>query len=386
MRRLAAALCVFALSSAPSCFGGPAAVVTLDGQRIPLRLSAEGKIAGMEPGEIFAIQFRPKADPVTDGFIVTTDYASQFFARSLQTQVDAVELTTALLGAIKLPLSAVRTIQRADFAAQTDLARAAAARPNRDVMLIESDSGALTLTGLFKGVRFGRFVFHWQEADCEVEAMRMRALALAAPTAPVAMPGGFVALAGDRDTVTGRLKKISDEVVILETPLLGEVVIPREKIAMLDLVAGRRVWVSDLTPAEAHTAGFFGEPQGWQRDRSVSGQPLRLRREGKVESFTKGIGTRARCVLTYSLAGKYRALIGVLGIDAAAAALGAAEFVVTADGKEIFRSGVVKAGEEPRRMFLRVAGAQTLTLRSDFAPNTFGVAAHANWADLQLVE
>ncbi len=370
-------------------------LTSLDGKTHPLKLSAAGQIEGIAASEIFRIDFAPKesSGEVSDraNYTVRTDWGGQFSATSLETGDNKLKFTSPLIKELAIPISALHGIERDSLLTpigRRELMKTVAANSTKDVLLIEKDNGTLALVGLFLGVRDHRFLFRWQDADREVEPNKLIALALASATEQPKPARDFVGIIAGNEIVTGKLTTITTDSITVDAPLLGALKIPREKIPFVDFVVGRRTWVSDLTPTEVRETPFFGQStaMGWQRDASVEGHALRLRRSGRIEEYAKGLGTHARCELIYKLDGKFRTLIGVIGIDAEASARGSAEFIVLADGKEIYRSGVRKADDDPRRIFVPVAGIQSLTLRSDFAPNSLGIAAHADWADLQLIE
>ena len=67
------------------------------------------------------------------------------------------------------------------------------------------------------------------------------------------------------------------------------------------------------------------------------------------QSHTDGVGTHAESSFSLILDGKAESLIADVGVDAEVGANGSVEFVVTTDGKEAFRSGILKGGEAPGR-------------------------------------
>ena len=140
------------------------------------------------------------------------------------------------------------------------------------------------------------------------------------------------------------------------------------------------VYLSDLRPADVREVPFFSHVWEHRIDRSVTGGPLLL--DGR--RYARGLGCHTRTILTYDLGGRYRTFTAVLGIDDAARPLGSVQFVVRADGEELF-SRVITGNDEAVPVTLDISGVDRLTLIADFADNA-SVGDHANWADARLMK
>ena len=121
---------------------------------------------------------------------------------------------------------------------------------------------------------------------------------------------------------------------------------------------------------------------GWghpQAGKSVDGNPLKIGNK----SYTDGIGSHAEGDLSLVLDGKADSLTADVGVDAEVGDKGSVEFVVLTDGKEAFRSGVLKGGDAPRPVKIPLAGIRRLDLQVLDAGD--GVAYdHADWADVRI--
>lgn len=179
----------------------------------------------------------------------------------------------------------------------------------------------------------------------------------------------------------------ADETTLRGTTLYGvEVKLPTADLVRLDVSQGKAVGLSTLTPSRVEQGGFLGTAWPWAADRSVRGQPIRLRTAAGDASFDRGLGTHPRTVLTYDLGGRYRRFEAEVGIDPAAGTRGRAAVKVLVDGKEqpVPTLAELTAGEAvPVRLDVR--GANSLTLVVDFGP-AGGVQADVNWADAKLIE
>jgi len=118
----------------------------------------------------------------------------------------------------------------------------------------------------------------------------------------------------------------------------------------------------------------YGKPT---KDRAVSDQPLQM----GGQKFEHGLGVHAPCVALLSLYGKTEKFHAVVGVnDTGAGKEGSVEFIVTGDGKTLFRSGVMKNGETPKAIDLALPGVKRLKLEVTIGGDN-NYSDHANWAD-----
>jgi alpha-galactosidase len=136
------------------------------------------------------------------------------------------------------------------------------------------------------------------------------------------------------------------------------------------------VWVSslDLTPII----------QGWgkpQADKAVTGKPMSI--AGK--QFSHGLGTHADSLARLELNGgseRFSALVGV--DDAAGNEHASISFKVVADGKTLWKTGVMRLGQPAQTVDVDVRNVKTLLLLADSAGD--GTAYdHADWAEAKLL-
>ncbi len=159
--------------------------------------------------------------------------------------------------------------------------------------------------------------------------------------------------------------------------------IPLEAIFELRVLHGRAIFLSDLTPLEAKHAAFLPGSREWpmQRDRSVSGRPLRL---GGRE-FPKGLGMHSRSMVTFDLSGKYRAFHAIVGLDDTTVGGGTASCAVEVDGRRVFEQPSLSRSQRPTRLpMIDVTGAKRLTLVVDFG-ELGDSQDHVDWGDAVLL-
>lgn len=123
--------------------------------------------------------------------------------------------------------------------------------------------------------------------------------------------------------------------------------------------------------------------QGWGKPtagRSVVGEPISI---GGVK-FEHGVGTHAPSVATYQLDGRATRFTAKVGVnDTGRKERGSVAFVVSGDGRELFRSGVLRGGDAAQSIDVPLAGVNALKLEvTDGGDNNY--SDHAVWADATI--
>lgn len=136
------------------------------------------------------------------------------------------------------------------------------------------------------------------------------------------------------------------------------------------------VWLDTLNLSVA-TQGW-GEPH---KNQSVDGHTLTI--GGKT--FERGFGTHAESSLRLKLDGGAQRFFARVGVDDELNnnPAASAEFFVVGDGKELWKSGVMRAGDVAKKCIVDVAGVKSLLLKVGDAGDGIQFD-HANWADAKL--
>lgn len=116
----------------------------------------------------------------------------------------------------------------------------------------------------------------------------------------------------------------------------------------------REVSLALLEPARS------GGPRSVEINRAVSGRPFSI--GGK--RYEGGIGTRSNSEVEYDIKGLYDSFSALVGVDDSSNNERASvEFVVVGDGKELWRSGVLKKSDLAKPLNINIAGMRRLVLR-----------------------
>lgn len=162
-----------------------------------------------------------------------------------------------------------------------------------------------------------------------------------------------------------------------------------EEITMVQVLGGRVQYLSQLTPVAVKEETVLAPPQPYRMDRSCQGDPISI--AGK--RYPWGIGMHANAEMTFTLNGRFKEFRSDIGIATRMGARGSVVFAVLGDGKELYRSPVVRgsatpAGTDaglakPLEVRVAVAGVKELTLKVTDADD-LDLGDVANWGSARV--
>jgi hypothetical protein len=291
--------------------------------------------------------------------------------------------------ALSIPIEQVKAI-RFDPKTPGDVFDQALAAPSteHDRLFLKIEDRLQSVTGLVESIADDNVVFEYEGQKRTLACRQLYGIVAAQFEAPDKQPAKCRVTFIDGTRLDGEPAALADGE--LELKLKGDVAVkmPLAAIERIDVRSSRLQFLSDLDPVEAEEQAVvtFGRP--WQRDRSVSGEALSLvvpktdRQDRTVRRFDKGLGVHARSRLVFETTG-FEEFAAVIGIDAETEGRGDCEFVVLADGRELYRQRV-RGGEAPRDVKLNIAGAKQITLLVEPGAD-LDLADHADWCDARLL-
>lgn len=142
--------------------------------------------------------------------------------------------------------------------------------------------------------------------------------------------------------------------------------------------------MKSLLPAELAVSEL--EPlrttQGWRQfeaNRTITGKGLVL----GGETYLSGFGLPRNAEAEFELRGMYDTFQVTVGIDDGSNDQASEEFIVTGDGKELWRSGALKKADGPKAVKVNIHGVRRLRLRVNAGP-TGGGGDQADWVEAKL--
>jgi len=121
----------------------------------------------------------------------------------------------------------------------------------------------------------------------------------------------------------------------------------------------------------------WGEPVV---DLSIQKNPLAI----AGQKFDKGVGSHADSVMYIDLAGGSKSFSAYVGVDdEVGGRIGSIEFRVYGDGRLLWTSGIMKAGQAAKKLDVDVSGVKTLVLVANSAGDGVDFD-HADWAEAKF--
>lgn len=175
-----------------------------------------------------------------------------------------------------------------------------------------------------------------------------------------------------------------DKTLEVTTLVGGKLSIPLHDVIAVDVLGGKATYLSDLKPKASKDEPFGAVAWPWAADKSVKGNPLRLKTPLGEEVFGKGLGLHSKTTLTYDLGGKYRRFEGTVGLDAGTGRRGAVDVTIIVDGKPHKLDNLTFAGGV-KAVSLDVPKAKELVILVDYGTGG-DVQDDVTFADARLVE
>jgi len=154
-----------------------------------------------------------------------------------------------------------------------------------------------------------------------------------------------------------------------------------DEISLVQTLGGLVQYLSQLIPAEVKEKTVLAPPQPYRMDRSCQGDAISI----AGDRYPWGIGVHADSELTFDLGGRYGEFRSAVGIDTRMGRRGSVNFIVLGDGRELYRSPVVRGSDgKPREVRVPVAGVRKLKLKVTDAGD-LDLGDVANWGSARVL-
>ena len=157
--------------------------------------------------------------------------------------------------------------------------------------------------------------------------------------------------------------------------------IPVEEVTSVEVLNGQAIYVSQLQPSKVQEKTILAPQQRYRLNRNCLDNPLSV----AGNPYAWCIGVHANSSLTYEVGGKWSSFESVIGIDDQMGATGSVVFMVSGDGKQLYKSPVIRGKAASATVVnVSIKGVKTLTLTVD-ATDDLDLGDVANWAGARLV-
>lgn len=311
---------------------------------------------------------------------VLLEYGGVLKTQSVTVKNEKVGVSVGRSGAAaSLPLETVRAIQ---FEPKpSPLFQRALQSPvaDYDRFLVRIEGKVQTVRGLLESLDANAAAIVVNDRNVKVQRADLQAIVFAS-VKPKKITSGMVrAHLNDGSRVVAKVDSLSKAGVLKLKLSQGTIPVAWASVNTVDVYSDRLRYVSDLKPAAVNERAIVTLAQSWKKDRSVTGGPLTV--GGKT--YEKGLGVHARSELTFAVDEQYETFSAVIGLDEGNGRKGDCEFVVRADGRELYRKRLT-GKDKPVRVNVKIAGAKRLTLLVEPGKN-LDIADHANWCAASLI-
>jgi hypothetical protein len=387
-------LALAATSSAPSdtlqawtidgkSAGGAWAGISASGE---IQLKTGDRLNLLKPDELMRLRW--PAEPDRERHQLPTLFllkdGSRFQARITGGDRKSLDLQTAVAAKLTCPVSQIAAIRFAvasQPAAQEAIDQAMAEPdPGQDRLIVVRNQRPTTLKGTVETIRPDGGSFRWRERTVPIRPDDACTVVFAAGKGE-AKPAPSTCVLRDGTAWAGQIVGGSADSLQWQLGIGPVVALPIGQLSEIQFRSDRIVFLSDLAPANYQFEPFGNTQWPYRLNRSAANHPIRI----GGQAFERGIGMHSKSTLTYDLKGEFTQLAATIGIDEAAGSLGNVIFRVTADGRTVFDSGPVAAGDKPRPILVPLKGARRIQLIVDFGEN-LDIGDQADWGDVRLIK
>ena len=290
------------------------------------------------------------------------------------------------LGELTLPSDCISAVV---FQPAADLSRLQRALKNRsvelDTVIARTSGGQGVVQGLIESVSASKVVLNHNGRSRPVSLSKVVAI-VTADLKPK-MPGGTSAVLrlSDGSSISGAIGRLAGQQLDFHLAGNHSIAVDINRISMMSIKSGRVVYLSDLEPIDAEQNSLATVDFGWQRDRSVYGNPLRMHwpSTGETLTYARGIGTHAASRIEFANPGQFDRLVAIVGIDAETRGKGDCIVSVWADGIKLWESPISGA-TDPVPVDVAIGGMKSISLVVRNGKH-LDLGDHVDWANVRLL-
>lgn len=292
-----------------------------------------------------------------------------------------VELTLLSGAVVKLPqsfiVSLVRDAQNSNLKDKFDAL--AGKRIKRDRIVIVRDGELNALEGSLgdvdaKGTTI-KFKSESTGTVVDVPFERLHGLVFYRTEAPAESPLCKVYDTAGNSLMAVKLAHDGMKLTV-KTTFGASIVLPQDAVARLDFNLGKLTFLSDMEPAKVLERSGIGLVHRYRRDVNLDGEPILLDKQ-----YGKGLSMHAYTELEYNLAGKYKELKAILGVDPRTGSDSQPKVSIYCDGVEQFSETI--SGKKIRPLALSVKDVGTLKIVVS-SRNAFDLYDHVTLAEARV--
>ncbi len=250
------------------------------------------------------------------------------------------------------------------------------------------------LAGIIHGVKNQKVGFEYNGSRVEVPVPnKVEGLIYYQPRSlPAHDPVGIVYDRRGSQLLSRSIDSLDDTLRVTLT-MGSQVELDWSHVEKIDFTGDKILFLSDMEPEVIRWTPFLPPAKSSllleqfytpRRDQGFDGKPLTLSRQGKSESFTKGLAIHSRTELAYHLDRQYRRFKAFAGIAPAVGLQGHIQLLVWGDGQQLLETQI-KSGGDPLEIDIDITDVRRLKILVDFGDN-LDLADYLHLCDAKVVK
>ena len=325
--------------------------------------------------------------PITGGYIVRFQGGGFLKATAVSVEDEICQVDWTFGQGLKLPIDMVRAIQMAPTRNPKKQPKGienfdqaiVEHRGARDRLFVIVKGRLQSMVGLMEALGKQNLTFNYQDKSRQVDLRKVYGVVLAGAGKRPDRMGQCQIHLSDGSAVWGQVTGLAEDQLQLQLSEKIKLQLPWSNVTRVDVRSSRMVFLSDLDPISVRQKATATFPWPWQRDRSVFGSELSLRKK----IYEKGLGTHADCTMEYAAGRKFDSFAAVIGIDDETHGKGDCIFVVMGDGKELYKQRV-RGADKPFEVRVSIKDVETVQLIVRQGAD-WDFSDHADWCDARFI-
>ena len=356
-----------------------------------LTLKTDGGEVKLPVSDLLSVQVKAAESAPADAAlprVMLTD-GSRISVKNLTTAADTAALETAQLGAVSVPLSAVRSVRLGamDSAVERAWQELHERSSKRDLLVIRKGNALDHVDGIVGSIDAQQVKFQLGREEVPVQREKVFGIIYARPASAAGKPIAEVQLAGD-DAL--QVTSITSDGGGFRARLAAgpEVTLAPEAVRTLDFSLGKVRYLSQMDPEKVEYVPFFDYTWEYRRDTNNENKPLTL----GGQRYARGLWIHSKTALTYRLGGQYRRFQAVMGIDENLESsvrqqpdICNVHVLIRGDGRTLLERDV-KGTDSPQPLDLDVTGVRFLEIIVDFGEPFNDIGDHLDLADARVIK
>ena len=343
---------------------------------------ADPALSGMTVGDLVAMESQRTVNGATTAVQIDLAGSGRLLVRDPEI-VDEQILFQSESGLAAIPLESAKAI-RWDISPGVD--RLLVDPPaDQDLVVVRVGEKTSRLPGIIEGIEAGKLTLNFKGQSRKIDLSKVVVAMFA--DLQLQPPGGTLATVRmiDGSMLVGAIASADERSLTMKLHGNSDVSIPETSLASIAFQSDRVRYLSDLEPMSAEVATQFTIQRSWQRDRSVTGEPLTLNGpENTSQAFKKGIGTQSWSRIVFANDKSFDRFQAVAGIDIDTNGRGDCLMTVRGDGIVLW-SARVRGGEPGIEIDVSVEDIDAIELLVE-PGEQFDLADHADWAEARFLK